>query len=127
MTIGADFSVKMVEVEGKKVTLRIWDFAAEERFRSLLPHFIRGANGAIIMYDVIDAKTLKVISEVIELVKKDVGNIPIFLNVPELPSKAKEIVSLTKKYITDISTEIESRAENVFELLAKKILEHEYI
>jgi len=36
------------------------------------------------MYDVFNAKTLKAISEVIELVKKNVGNIPILLNVPEL-------------------------------------------
>jgi len=120
MTIGADFSVKNVEVDGKTVILRIWDFAGEDRFRILLPAFAKGADGAIVMYDIIDAN---VISEVIELVKKDVGNIPIFLNVPKLPSKAKEIVSLTKKYtFTDISTEIGSRVESVFELLTKKIL-----
>jgi len=128
MTTGADFSVKNVEVGGKTVTLRIWDFATGERFKSLLPQFIKGANGAIVMYDIIDAKTLNAISEVIELVKKDVGDIPIFLNVPELPFKVKEIVNFTKKYtFTDILTEIGSRGEGVFELLTKKILEHEYI
>jgi len=128
MTIGADFSVKMVEVEGKKVTLRIWDFAAEERFRSLLPHFIRGANGTIIMYDIIDTKTLEVISEVIELVKKNVGDIPIFLNVPELTSKTEEFADFRKKYIlTEITSEIGLTGEIIFELLTKKMLEHEYI
>lgn len=127
-TLGADFSLKNVEVEGKKVTLRIWDFAAEERFRTLLPSYITGSNGVIIMQDIIDAKTLKAISEVIELVKQDVGNIPIFLNVPELPSKAEEFADFSKKYtLTEISSEIGLKGEQVFELLTEKMLEYERI
>ncbi len=126
MTIGADFSVKNVEIGGITIKLRIWDFATGERFKPLLPQFIKGINGAIVMYDIIDAKTLKYISEVIELVKKDVGDIPIFLSIPELPSKAKEIVTLMKKYtFTEISNEIGPKGERAFELLTKKMLEYE--
>ena len=69
-TIGADFYIKNVEIEGINVTLRIWDFAAEERFRFLLPQCIRDANGAILMYDAIDAKSLKNVSNIIEIGKK---------------------------------------------------------
>ncbi len=128
MTTGADFSVKNVEVGGRTMTLRIWDFDTGERFKPLLAPFIKGANGAIVMYDIIDAKTLKDISEVIDLVNKIVGYIPIFLSIPELPSKAKEIVTLLKKYtFTEISNEIGPKGERVFELLTKKMLEYEYI
>ena len=124
-TIGVDFYLKNVEIEGIKVTLQIWDFATEERFKVLLPQFIRDANGAMIMYDVIDAKTLKAISEVIELVKKHVGNIPIFLNVPELPSKAEEFADFIKKYkLTEITSDIRLTGENIFKLLTKKMLKH---
>ena len=127
-TIGADFYIKNVEIEGINVTLRIWDFAAEERFRFLLPQCIRDANGAIIMYDAIDAKSLKNISEVIEIVKKNVGEIPIFLAIPELPSKAEELVDLTEKYtFTEITSEVGPTGEHAFELLTRKMLKREYI
>jgi GTPase SAR1 family protein len=127
-TIGADFYIKNVEIEGINVTLRIWDFAAEERFRFLLPQCIRDANGVIIMYDAIDAKSLKNVSEVLEIVKKNVGEIPIFLAIPELPSKAEELVDLTEKYtFTEITSEVEPTGEHAFELLTKKMLEREHI
>ncbi len=123
-TIGADFYIKNVEIEGFNVSLRIWDFATEERFRFLLPQYIRDANGAIIMYDAIDEKSLKNISEVLEIIKKNVGEIPIFLAIPELPSKAEELVDLTRKYtFTEITSEVGPTGEHAFELLTKKMLE----
>ncbi len=127
-TIGADVYIKNVEIEGINVTLRIWDFAAEERFRFLLPQYIRDANSVIIMYDAIDAKSLKNISEVLEIVKKNVREIPIFLAIPELPSKAEELVDLTIKYtFTEITSEVGPTGKHAFELLTKKMLECEQI
>ena len=127
-TIGADFYIKNVEIEGINVALQIWDFAAEESFRFLLPQYIRDANGAIIMYNSIDAKSLKNLSEVLEIVKKNVGEIPIFLAIPELPSKTEELVDLTEKYtFTEITSEVGPTGEHAFELLTKKMLEREHI
>jgi Ras-related protein Rab-1A len=34
-TIGVDFKVKRVKVDGKRVKLQIWDTAGQERFRSI--------------------------------------------------------------------------------------------
>ncbi|MFW9825627.1 MAG: hypothetical protein ACFFE4_21975 [Candidatus Thorarchaeota archaeon] len=127
-TIGADIYIKNVEIEGINVNLRIWDFAAEERFRFLLPQYIGETNGAIIMYEAIDAKSLKNVSEVLEIVKKNVGEIPIFLAIPELPSKAEEFVDLTRKYtFTEITSEVGPTGEHAFELLTKKMIEREYV
>jgi len=52
MTIGADFAVKYLEIEGMKVALRIWDFAGEEQFKILLPGYVSGAAGGIFMFDI---------------------------------------------------------------------------
>ena len=46
------YDVKSIEIEGKKVKLQIWDFGGEERFRFLLPTYVRGATGCIFMYDI---------------------------------------------------------------------------
>jgi len=52
ITIGADFFVKLIEINGIKVKLQIWDFAGEERFRFILPSYIIGSSGCIFMFDI---------------------------------------------------------------------------
>jgi small GTP-binding protein len=52
LTIGVDFFLKKLDIAGKKVSLQIWDFAGEEKFRFLLPGVINGANGTIFMFDI---------------------------------------------------------------------------
>ena len=42
-TIGADFLSKVIDVDGKPVTLQIWDTAGQERFQGLGTSFFRGA------------------------------------------------------------------------------------
>ena len=34
-TIGVDFMIKTVEIDGEKIKLQIWDTAGQERFRSI--------------------------------------------------------------------------------------------
>ncbi|RNA29835.1 ras-related Rab-18 [Brachionus plicatilis] len=51
-TIGVDFKVKTLTIEGNKTKLAIWDTAGQERFRTLTPSYYRGAQGAILVYDV---------------------------------------------------------------------------
>ncbi|GAB6025724.1 Ras-protein Rab-18-B [Chamberlinius hualienensis] len=51
-TIGVDFKVKKLKVDGNCVKLAIWDTAGQERFRTLTPNFYRGAQGVILVYDV---------------------------------------------------------------------------
>ena len=70
ITIGVDFHVKKIEVDGKKVLLQIWDFAGESRFRFLLPSYVLGASGGIFMYDITRYSSLKNFPEWIDIFKK---------------------------------------------------------
>lgn len=72
MTIGVDFEVKSLEVEDKRVKLQIWDFGGEERFRFLLPTYVRGANGALFMYDVTNYSSLAHIDDWLVVIKKEI-------------------------------------------------------
>lgn len=56
-TIGVDFKVKNVTVGGNCTKLAIWDTAGSERFRTLMPSYYRGAQGAILVYDVTNRAT----------------------------------------------------------------------
>ncbi|MFX0033021.1 MAG: Rab family GTPase [Candidatus Hodarchaeota archaeon] len=58
LTIGMDFYLKKLDLNGKKIRLHIWDFAGEEKFRFLLPSTLIGAHGTIFMYDITRYTTL---------------------------------------------------------------------
>ncbi|KAJ8377994.1 hypothetical protein AAFF_G00249310 [Aldrovandia affinis] len=51
-TIGVDFKVKTIAVDGNRAKLAIWDTAGQERFRTLTPSYYRGAQGVILVYDI---------------------------------------------------------------------------
>ena len=76
MTIGVDFEVKSMDINGKKVKLQIWDFGGEERFRFLLPTYVRGANGALFMYDVTNYSSLAHIDDWMLVVRKEIKSEP---------------------------------------------------
>ncbi|CAB4256198.1 similar to Saccharomyces cerevisiae YFL005W SEC4 Rab family GTPase essential for vesicle-mediated exocytic secretion and autophagy [Maudiozyma barnettii] len=56
-TIGIDFKIKTVDINGKKVKLQLWDTAGQERFRTITTAYYRGAMGIILVYDVTDERT----------------------------------------------------------------------
>lgn len=56
-TIGIDFKIKTVDINGKKIKLQLWDTAGQERFRTITTAYYRGAMGIILVYDVTDERT----------------------------------------------------------------------
>jgi len=50
-TLGAAILMKFIETETMRITLQIWDFAGETRFKSLLPSYAQGSSAAIFMCD----------------------------------------------------------------------------
>ncbi|TSM52292.1 Ras-related protein Rab-8B [Bagarius yarrelli] len=42
-TIGIDFKIRTIELNGKKIKLQIWDTAGQERFRTITTAYYRGA------------------------------------------------------------------------------------
>lgn len=50
-TIGVDFTVRTLDIDGKKVKMQVWDTAGQERFRTLTQSYYRSAHGAMIAYD----------------------------------------------------------------------------
>jgi Ras-related protein Rab-18 len=59
-TIGVDFRVKQVDVDGVgAVKLQVWDTAGQERFRTLTKSYYRGASAIVFVHDVAAPETLE--------------------------------------------------------------------
>ncbi|XP_029973156.1 ras-related protein Rab-15-like [Salarias fasciatus] len=51
-TIGVDFKMKTVEIDGVKVRVQIWDTAGQERYQTITKQYYRRAQGIIFVYDI---------------------------------------------------------------------------
>eukprot|EP00039_Didymoeca_costata_P018109 m.332155 g.332155 ORF g.332155 m.332155 type:complete len:205 (+) comp16888_c0_seq1:248-862(+) len=56
-TIGAAFLTQTVCLDDTTVKFEIWDTAGQERYHSLAPMYYRGAQAAIVVYDVTNTDT----------------------------------------------------------------------
>ncbi len=57
MTIGIDFSLihldlRIDEINTIPVDVTVWDLGGEDRFRFMLPAYMQGADGGVVLYDV---------------------------------------------------------------------------
>ncbi|KAL7837593.1 hypothetical protein AOLI_G00246540 [Acnodon oligacanthus] len=73
-TIGVDFTMKTMEIQGKRVKLQIWDTAGQERFRTITQSYYRSTNGAIITYDITKRSSFMSVPKWMEDVKKYGGS-----------------------------------------------------
>lgn len=58
-TIGVDFKIRTVELDGRTIKLQIWDTAGQERFKTIVASYYRGAHGIIVVYDITEEDSFK--------------------------------------------------------------------
>ncbi|CAE7294165.1 YPTC4 [Symbiodinium sp. CCMP2592] len=52
VTVGVEFGSRTVDVQGQKIKLQCWDTAGQDRFRSIIRSYYRGAAAALLVYDI---------------------------------------------------------------------------
>ncbi|XP_026198045.1 ras and EF-hand domain-containing protein [Anabas testudineus] len=79
-TLGVDFQMKTLIVDGEPVLLQLWDTAGQERFRSIAKSYFRRADGVLLLYDVTCERSFLNVREWVDMIE-DVSqeDIPIML------------------------------------------------
>lgn len=85
----------------RSLNLAIWDTAGQERFHALAPMYYRNAEGAIIVYDVTDADTLRKVRtwarELHAVVGEDTIQLVICGNKADYPEGEREVTEEAAK------------------------------
>ncbi|KAG5841352.1 hypothetical protein ANANG_G00198620 [Anguilla anguilla] len=79
-TLGVDFQMKTLVVDGEPTVLQLWDTAGQERFRSIAKSYFRRADGVLLLYDITCERSFLNVREWIDMIE-DISqdNIPIML------------------------------------------------
>lgn len=73
LTIGVDFATKEIERDGTSYKFQIWDLAGQERFNFLRNQFLKGAHGAIFVFDVSRLESLESAEDWFYEVEKEIS------------------------------------------------------
>ncbi|TFG17197.1 MAG: GTP-binding protein [Promethearchaeota archaeon] len=132
MTIGVDFEIKTINIDEKTIKLQIWDFGGEERFRFLLPRYIRGAGGGIFMYDITNYSSLIHVDDWLSVIEEVEEEFPIILVGGKLDLEhnrevsKKEGVKIAKSRkintLIECSSKTGENVELIFDRIAKLML-----
>jgi Ras-related protein Rab-1A len=136
-TIGVDFKIRTIELNGKTIKLQIWDTAGQERFRTITSSYYRGAHGIIIVYDITDQVTFNNVKQWLQEIdryacenvnkllvgnKSDLTNKRVVeyntakefadsLGIPFLETSAKNATNVEQAFLT-MASEIKNRMVN---------------
>ncbi|MGB5911166.1 MAG: GTP-binding protein [Promethearchaeota archaeon] len=135
-TIGVDFETKKVMVDDTEILLNIWDFAGEKKFRLLLPSYVSGASGALVLYDITNRESLEDLHDWIKVINS-VPNSPktkILIEAKidledQREVNIEEAEKIHYKYnfkgeIIGTSSKSGENVEKVFKMLGREILEN---
>ncbi|KYQ88767.1 Rab GTPase [Tieghemostelium lacteum] len=92
-TIGVDFHLKNINIDGRIIRLQIWDTAGQERFRSLTQGFYRGAQGICLVFDVTREDTFQRLGNWVKEIENFAKDCVVYLIGNKIDLDAKRMVS----------------------------------
>ena len=80
MTIGVQLHVKTMKYSGTTYNMQLWDLGGQDRFRFILPQYVNGAKGALLVFDLTRLpSTLNLESSWLPVVRSQNPNLPVIL------------------------------------------------
>jgi Ras-related protein Rab-5C len=75
-TTSAQFSAMLMKTNSGTISLRIWDTAGQEKYRSLAPMYYQGAEAAIVVFSIINAPSLAEAKDWLDELRRNLGTLP---------------------------------------------------
>jgi GTPase SAR1 family protein len=130
--MGVDIKIKNLSFHGFQIILQIWEIdVLKIEFESLLPGYLRGLSGIIVIYDLTNKESLSKITEILNLIdtyKDSQKEIPIIIvaNKTDLGKKIvlslEDVIKITdKSKIYDYRKSSALLGENVSETFKKLV------
>jgi len=60
-TVGIDFKIMNITIDGKRIKMQCWDTAGQERYRNITANYYRNAQGIVLVYDITNRKSFEAI------------------------------------------------------------------
>jgi len=129
-TIGVKIDKKIVHTQDQDVSLLLWDVYGEDNHKSVLPAYLRGMAGYILVIDPTRPKTLQSAEKLHAMVKQTLGDLPyvLVLNKADLKNEwvldenAIDTVALDALETIESSAKTGDNVEQVFASLASAFL-----
>jgi len=132
-TIGVDFKIRTIDLDGKTIKLQIWDTAGQERFRTITSSYYRGAHGIIVVYDVTDSESFNNVKQWLHEIdryacenvnKLLVGNKSDLESTRKVPTEqAKEFADSLNIDFLETSAKNSQNVEKAFTTMASQVSE----
>ncbi|MFO8018370.1 MAG: Rab family GTPase [Promethearchaeia archaeon] len=133
MTIGVEFFTKDLVINGRNISLQLWDLGGQDRFRFLQKSYAKGAKGALLMFDLTRFQSLERIDQWIEICRTSDPDLPILFVGTKWD--LKDQIQIDDEYAKEIQQEhgffdyikvsslTDENVDEAVEKLVKKILE----
>ncbi|NP_001306719.1 ras-related protein Rab-35-like [Bactrocera neohumeralis] len=132
-TIGVDFKIRTVVIDGLRIKLQIWDTAGQERFRTITSTYYRGTHGVIIVYDVTNGESFANVRRWLDEIQNncDVVNKVLVGNKNDDPDRKVVITEDAQRFARQMDIELfETSAkdninvEEMFLAITRQVLQH---
>jgi small GTP-binding protein len=136
-TIGVSFLRKDVKLNingiNSEITLQLWDLGGQTIFSGVRVNYLRGTNGALILFDLTNKLTLSHVNNWYDDVVKTAGKIPVLVigNKSDLeysPSNVERAKKLCESLGLELfltSAKTGSMMNEIFDILSRKMIQPE--
>ena len=130
-TVGVKVDKKQLAVDGRSLTLMLWDIAGQDDYQTVQPSHLRGMSGYLLVVDGTRRATLDVARQLQQKATETVGSVPfiLLLNKTDLQDQWEIDESAFFKVadegwrVVKTSAKTGEGVESAFELLARSMLQ----
>lgn len=135
-TIGVDFKIKTILLDGLEVKIHIWDTAGQEKFRAIISNYYRGAHGILVVFDMTNKESFMSLNDWIKEVRKNTKeNVEMLILGNKIDNETEICVSdeEIEKFLADndinkdcfikTSAKEDVKVNYAFETLTRKLVE----